>query len=274
MTRLTGLGQRSVSFQISIIYGVGFHHWRWVLAYDASWMGRRYKPHLRCAACRLHASLCVCALLPRLETRTRVVLIVHQLEVKKTTNTGLVAARCLPGSAVIYRGRSPVDGIDGDLDWRSLVPAGSRAAILYPHDGATPLDAFAAACAEAGQTPALLVPDGTWRQAGRTRARLTKDRGEEIPCVALPPSRPTDRRLRLPDRPEQMATLEALALALGVLEGPRGPAIEEALTRLYRVITERTLWTNGRIVAEAVTGGIPDGAQPHDPLGLRNRAAP
>ena len=56
-------------------------------------MSRYRKPHLRCADCRMHRSLCICALLPRLETRTRVVLLLHQLEIVKPTNTGLVAAR-------------------------------------------------------------------------------------------------------------------------------------------------------------------------------------
>jgi len=41
----------------------------------------------------MHRSLCICALLPRLETSTRVVFILHQLEANKPTNTGLMAAR-------------------------------------------------------------------------------------------------------------------------------------------------------------------------------------
>src|SRR5437763_3365703 len=73
----------------------------------------RAKPHLRCAACRMHRSLCICALLPRIETRTRLLFVVHQLEAVKPTNTGLVAARCLPNSAVVYRGRAPAGGADG-----------------------------------------------------------------------------------------------------------------------------------------------------------------
>ena len=73
-------------------------------------MSRHSKPHLRCRECRMHLSLCICALLPRIETRTRVVLIIHQLESLKPTNTGAVAARCLPNSAVVYRGRPPEAG--------------------------------------------------------------------------------------------------------------------------------------------------------------------
>jgi DTW domain-containing protein YfiP len=216
-------------------------------------MSRRHKPHLRCPDCRQHLSVCVCALLPRIETRTHVVLIVHQLEARKPTNTGLLAARCLPGSTVVYRGRAVGDGrVAGAAPgW----PAGAQPLLLYPHPDATPLEAWRGAPSPL----ALLVPDGTWRQAARARAQLA-----DVPCVALPGARATGARLRTPARLDRLATLEALALALGVLEGPD---IERALLHVFRVVTERTLWTKGRLPAEAVTGGIPAGARPHDPLG-------
>lgn len=234
-------------------------------------MGRRHKPHLRCPSCRLHASVCICPLLPRIETRTRVVLIVHQLEARKPTNTGLIAARCLANGAVAYRGR-PLPGAEGGPDednWSALVPAGTQPLVLFPDEGAQPIDTFKHACSPI----TLLVPDGTWRQAARTRTRLVARLGgaAPVPCVTLGPAAPAvARRLRAGTRPEHLATLEALALALGVLEGPE---VEAALLHVFRVMTERTLWTNGRLAADAVTGGIPAGARSHDPLGRGNGAA-
>jgi DTW domain-containing protein YfiP len=72
--------------------------------------------------------------------------------------------------------------------------------------------------------------------------------------------------MRTPPQLGRLATLEAVALALGILEGA---AVADALMRVYRIMTERTLWTNGRISAAEVTGGIPAGVQSHDPLNLR-----
>jgi DTW domain-containing protein YfiP len=236
-------------------------------------MSRRRKPHLRCDECRMHRSLCICALLPRLETRTRVVLLLHQLEVGKPTNTGIVAARCLPNSAIVYRGRTPdADALETEARGASLdeqaahlaaaIPPGTRAAFLFPHPSATPLAAW-----RDGAPVTLIVPDGTWRQAARARSRL--GRALALPCVTLaggaPASTPPGGRLRTATRPGQLATLEALALALGELEGQ---AVEDALMRVFRVMTDRTLWTNGRLPREAVTGGVPDGARSHDPLHL------
>ena len=226
-------------------------------------MGRRHKPHLRCAACRLHASLCICSLLPRIETRTRVVFVVHQLEARKPTNTGLVAARCLANAAVAYRGRSPSSDGGAPPDWAALVSDATQPLILYPHEGAVPIETFA----RGARPVTLVVPDGTWRQAARTRARLVVRLGRdaEAPCVSVRAAGPAvPRRLRAGTHPERLATLEALALALGVLEGA---AVEDALLHVFRVMTDRTLWTNGRLAAGAVTGGIPAGARSHDPLG-------
>lgn len=235
-------------------------------------MSRRHKPHLRCGDCRMHRTLCICALLPRLETRTRVVLLLHQLEADKPTNTGLVAARCLVNSSVVYRGRGPEDARAGTgssiaaqvAELGAAIPAATRAAFLFPHAEAIPL----AELARDGAPVTLVVPDGTWRQAAHARARLAIPLA--LPCVALeaPPEEapgPVARgRLRAAARPDRLATLEALARALGALEGP---AVETALLHVFRVMTDRTLWSNGRLPREAVTGGVPDGVRSHDPLG-------
>jgi DTW domain-containing protein YfiP len=202
----------------------------------------------RCPDCHLHRSLCLCALVPRVETRTRVVLVMHQLELNKPTNTGCLAVRCLPNSEVVVRGR--------EASHRAPAPFPGLPLLLFPHAGAQPLERFR----HGDQPVTLIVPDGTWRQAARVRRRVPGLEG--IPCVALPP-RTSGYRLRQSVRPGRLSTMEAIARALGVLEGA---AVEEPLAHIHQVMVDRTLWTNGRLSAEAVTGGIPDGVQSHDPL--------
>ncbi len=183
------------------------------------------------------------------------VVVVHQLEAAKPTNTGTLAARCLQNSAVVYRGRAP-DGTPV-ADPSPMVPDRAQGLVLFPDPEAQPLDAWR------GREVTLIVPDGTWSQAARTRQRLPELSG--LPCVALPPDLREVHRLRTSPRPGRLATLEAVAVALGI---PEGPAVEEALMRVYRTMTDRALWTNGRIKTEDVTSGIPAGVQPHRPLGL------
>jgi DTW domain-containing protein YfiP len=206
----------------------------------------------RCPDCRLHRSLCLCALCPRVPTRTRVVLLMHQLELRKPTNTGRLAARCLPGSAIVVRGgEGPIDS--------SPWTAAAAPVLLYPDPAAEPLERWRGS----PHPVTLLVPDGTWRQAARTRHRLPGLAA--VPCARLPGSTPSIYRLRA-GRPGQLSTLEAIARALGVLEGPE---VEAPLLHILRVMVDRTLWTNGRLSGDAVTGGVPPGVVSHDPLSGR-----
>jgi DTW domain-containing protein YfiP len=151
--------------------------------------------------------------------------------------------------------------------------------LLFPHETATPIGDWREREGARGALT-LVVPDGTWRQAAHARSRVPELAA--LPCVTLTGARAEGSRLRRASaHPERLSTLEAVALALGVLEGP---AVEEALLRVYRVMADRTLWTNGRLARGEVTGGVPAGAQSHDPLGAdgpgptrrdrRMRAAP
>jgi DTW domain-containing protein YfiP len=164
---------------------------------------------------------------------------------------------------VVYRGRAPDGGAAGPLEDQlsrlSQPSLETDALLLYPHPSATPLAVWRGA----DKPITLVVPDGTWPQAVRTCRRIRAL--AELPCVALPAPVLAVDRLRDPARPDQLATLEAVALALGILEGP---AVRDALMRVYRIMTERTLWTNGRVSAADVTGGIPAGVRSHDPLKL------
>jgi DTW domain-containing protein len=213
-------------------------------------MSRRANAGLRCPRCRLHGSLCVCPLIPRLATRTRLVLVIHRYEDRKPTNTGRIAAECLAGSRVLVRGREarPADRLD--------VTPGTRPLLLFPYEGARDLRELAAS----PEPVTLIVPDGTWRQASKVRQRV---RGlEDVPCVTLPPGPPSRYRLRLESHADGLATIEAIARAFGILEGSH---VEEALLGVFDAMVERTLWARGEIDSSATALGLPRGAERHDP---------
>jgi len=82
---------------------------------------------------------------------------------------------------------------------------------------------------------ALVVPDGNWRQGAKVRGRMPGIK--ELPCAVLPPGPVTTYRLRHETKDGGLATLEAIARAYRILEGPeRGPLVEEALLRVFRVM--------------------------------------
>lgn len=222
-------------------------------------MSRRDHVEARCAVCRMHATLCICALVPRLHPRTRLTLIIHYREARKPSNTGQLAARCLA------RSRVEIIGKRGQAIEAPVVHDGELPLLMFPDADAVPIERYAAS-----ERPiALFVPDGNWRQASKVRRR-----GPgfcEMQCVTLPAARPTEYRLRAEPRAGGLATLEATARALGILEGAAGPAIEDAMLAVFRIMVERTLWFRGKLHTHDVTSGIPPAAIANDPRGAMTR---
>ena len=212
-------------------------------------MSRRDNAAHRCHGCRLHRTLCMCALIPRIATRTRLLLIMHRFEDRKATNTGRLATQCLSNSAVLVRGHagSPSEPLYFGADTRPL--------LLFPHDGALPLPSF-----DDGPPVTLIVPDGNWRQASRVRKRVPGL--EHIPCVALPATKPSRYQLRAEVREHGLATCEAIARAFGILEGPQ---VEIAIERAFAAMVERTLWARGQLARHQLTSALAEHVQRHDP---------
>ncbi|MCO5167436.1 MAG: DTW domain-containing protein [Planctomycetes bacterium] len=195
-------------------------------------MGRRANGRLlRCAGCALPPDLCLCDALRPIAARTRVVVLMHASERTKPTNTGRLVPRLLEGGEVRLRGApgAPLDLVD-------LADPARRLLVLDP-------DGVALDAAEDDARPVtLLVPDGTWRQARRI---VTREPGlARATRVRLPAGGPTRYRLRDSGAPTRLATLEAVARALGALEGPAAQAHLEAA---FDLLVERTLRLRGAV---------------------------
>ncbi|HVU03672.1 MAG TPA: tRNA-uridine aminocarboxypropyltransferase [Polyangiaceae bacterium] len=213
-------------------------------------MPGRFHDAPRCVRCRLHVGLCLCASLPSIETRTRVLVVMHRFEDRKPTNTGRLVAACLPNSDVYVRGE------ESRMDRPLESFEGVRPVVLFPGPTARPLADFLG-----GDGPVtLVVPDGNWRQAGKTSKRVREL--ASLPCAALPHGPPSEYALRRESRPERLSTMEAVARALGLLEGPE---VEAALLTVFRTVVERALWARGSLRSADVVHGLPEGARPHDP---------
>jgi DTW domain-containing protein YfiP len=221
-------------------------------------VSRRDNRDLRCGRCRMLGALCICGLIPAppLATRTRVVLYIHRYEDRKPTNTGRLATMCLANSEIIVRGHESRPSAP------FVAPEGTQPLLLFPLEAATPLVEWAAE--HAGAPVTLVVPDGTWRQAAKVRNRVPGL--HDLTCVTLPPGEPSRYRLRSEPVDGGLATFEAIARALEILEGP---AVRGVLEAVFLAMVERTLWSRGHIPAAAVTSGIPDGVVRHDPASGR-----
>ena len=196
-------------------------------------MGTRSHRTERCQRCILHLTDCICAEIPELSLHTRVVLVMHHKERYRTTNTGGLALEALSNHRWLMHGLR-----DDPADLRPLVEEGRRELLLFPSDDARVLTPELVA--EDPRPVTLVVPDGNWRQASKAARRIPG--ADQFANVVLPEGPPTRYQLRHEPVAGGLATFEAIARAIGILESP------EAQLRLETLFDEwvrRTLATRG-----------------------------
>lgn len=197
-----------------------------------------------CPACRLQGWLCVCAHAPRMTIRTPLVVVAHVRDLGRTSNTVRLLALAVRGAAVLCHGARP-----GPADPAVHVPAGATPVVLFPGHGARPLTPELVAALPS--PPALVVPDGNWRQASRMVKRVPLLAGAVK--VALPDRAFAGAAVRRNQEGHHMSTYEAVAQALGVLEGE---AVAGPLFDFYRRATDRMLLVRGKLRLGDVYGGL------------------
>jgi DTW domain-containing protein len=176
-----------------------------------------------CPRCLLKR--CLCADVPVVATRTRIVIVRHHLEQHRSSNTARLAHLALPNSVIVDHG-----GFGG----LARLPDLAGAWLLYPL-GEPMVETPAAPPAQ------LVVLDGSWSQARRMYRKLPTVRG--LPILRLPDAPMVVARLRESPGPGQVSTIEAIARALRLLEGD---ALATPLERLFDVAVERARAT-GRL---------------------------
>ncbi len=159
---------------------------------------------------------------------TRVVVVMHAREVTRPSNTGRLAPLLLERAEVRIHGAL---GAPVRLDDLLAEPG---AAVLFPDPDAAPLDPL-------HPPRTLVVPDGSWRQARRIARR--EGGLAALPRVRLSETAPSAYQLRCHPSPDRLATFEAIAQALGVLEGPE---LEATLLAGFDRFVQAVLQTRGR----------------------------
>jgi len=187
----------------------------------------RFTPEKCCTRCHAPRALCYCALLPRIDTDTSVSIIVHRSEICRATATAGTAHLCLPNSRVFPYGRA-----EESFDIGALLSAPGSALYLFPEPHAEVLDA--ALIASLAPPIHLIVPDGSWAQAKRIRRRVPALFAMRI--AQLPPQEKSRYQLRNAREEHQLCTLEAIAAALGIIEGPE---IQQGLLHALEIQVER-----------------------------------
>jgi len=154
----------------------------------------------RCPRCELPPVLCLCPHLQALASPLGVITISHAKETGRSSNSARLLPLLLEGAVVLPRGGPDAPCV--------MPPFDGPAAVLFPSRDAAPL------------TPemrlrTLLVPDGNWRQARRIALRTPEM--ARLPRLRLPIGAAPLARLRGHPDTARLATIEAVARALGVL---------------------------------------------------------
>ncbi len=185
---------------------------------------------IHCERCLRPQTHCLCALIPRLDSRTRVLLLQHPSEVNHALNTARLAALGLRNAEL------RVGEVFEDLEqW--LTQPGYRTGLLFPGEDAQALQAYAG-----DERPWLLVvPDGTWRKA--RKLLHVNPLLATLPRVTLGALQPSRYRLRKAPGEGALSTIEAVTQALNVLEAP---ALFDALLRPFDALIEGQIAAMGQ----------------------------
>ncbi len=193
----------------------------------------------QCPRCLRPTTHCLCALIPSLDSRTRVLLLQHPSEVNHALNTARLAALGLVNAQL------EVGEVFEDLQ-TLLNPPGYQARLLFPAEDAQPLRAYS----PSDEPLLLVVPDGTWRKA-RKLLHLNPLLAA-LPRVTLAAGAVSRYRLRKAPGPGALSTVEAIVQALQVLEAPQS---FEPLLRPFEALIEGQIAAMGEEVFQRNHGG-------------------
>lgn len=155
-----------------------------------------------CLRCLRPRAACFCQDLPRVATRTELLILQHPRERRVAIGTVRLLAAGLANARVVNAVRA-----DAELGPRLDAPG---TALLFPGPSSLPPEAFPA-------LRRLVVVDGTWPQA-RKLLKLNP-RLQGLPRVGFVPRRPSNYRIRKEPAPHCLSTLEAVLEVLELLEG-------------------------------------------------------
>jgi len=198
----------------------------------------------RCARCQRPATHCLCAHIPSLPNRTRVLVLQHSDEARHPLNTARLAVLGLQ-HADLWVG-------EHFEQLEEIVAAAVQPLLLFPaskENAGSEQTNSPDVPAVALDSSLLIVPDGTWRKARQiVRANPVL---QELPRLSLPAGQPSEYRIRKATEPAALATIEAIVRALETLEPQQD---FQPLLRPFRVMVEQQIRAMGEGVYQRTHG--------------------
>lgn len=195
----------------------------------------------RCHQCHMVRLLCYCDETSLYSNTTPVTVLLHSQELKKQSNTGALAARCLKNSHLHLYGNQ-----EHPLDWKTIILPNHRPLLLFPYANITLTDVCESQ--SDGKPIQLIVPDGSWRQGNK----MARKASMHLPLqrVALPDCGPSQYIIRKEKRhPTGLATIEAIAHSYRLLGEF---AVYDGLMKEFKRLVNRALVARGKLKPRSI----------------------
>lgn len=165
-------------------------------------------PRAQCPRCQRPLSHCLCPLIPRLPSRSRVLILQHPQEAGHALNTARLAALGLLNCELRCAEHfTDLQELLGNRQWQSC--------LLFPGEPSVSIAEFSR---NALQLPLqLVVPDGTWRKVHKLIC--LNPALAALPRVTLARATASRYRVRKAAMPGALSTIEAVVQALEEVEG-------------------------------------------------------
>ncbi len=182
---------------------------------------------IRCAACRLVPSHCLCAWRPRVEAQSGVCLLMHDVEALKPSNTGWLIADLLAATSAFGWSRTAVDpalpALLAEPQWQPY--------LVFPGEYAAPERVVSEVQLAPGKRPLFVLLDATWTEARKMFRKSPYL--DALPVLSFQPEQLSRYRLRRSTRGEHLCTAEVAALCLELAGDRRAAAALDAYLDVF-----------------------------------------
>ena len=183
---------------------------------------------VRCEACRLLASRCVCDLCPPVGDSAGVCLIMGDIEAIKPSNTGWLVADVVRDTFAFGWSRTEVDpglpALLADPKWQPYVVFPAEYAV--PERVCTALQPVPAPDGAQGKRPLFVLLDGTWSEARKMFRKSPYL--DHLPVLSLHPEQVSGYRLRRSHTGQHFCTAEVAAMCLALAGHTRDAELLDA----------------------------------------------
>ena len=184
-----------------------------------------------------------------IQGKTELIVLMHYREWQTTTNTGRLAHLSYLPSQVVLRGLREDLNPGAEAALQSMLQASpGQTAVLYPAKDSVELTPeWLNQNWDPKKPMRLVVPDGSWRQAQKVRAREPSLR--ERVAFRLPGVPVTGYgALRQAPRLGATSTIEAIAGALQILEtwNQGANSVGPVMNQVFNTFKDRVLWSRGQ----------------------------